>query len=83
MSTGAPHSLHVFVRYLRRPFDREKGAIIAAYVAPLPKTRVICVNEFGPLSAKTYSGEEWTPAPPAIFELRLQATRYRLDPWRL
>lgn len=26
---------------------------------PLPRTRVICIDEMGPLAVKTYPGEEW------------------------
>jgi len=29
----------------------------------LPETRVICLDELGPLSAKTYPGEEWKAGP--------------------
>jgi transposase len=29
----------------------------------LPDTRVICIDELGPLSAKTYPGEEWKAGP--------------------
>jgi transposase len=29
----------------------------------LPDTRVICIDELGPLSAKTYPGEEWKATP--------------------
>jgi len=28
-------------------------------VAPPPQTRVICIDEMGPIAAKTYPGEEW------------------------
>jgi len=28
-------------------------------VTPLPQTRVICIDELGPLSVKTYPGAEW------------------------
>jgi transposase len=28
-------------------------------VLPPPRTRVICIDELGPLAAKTYPGEEW------------------------
>jgi hypothetical protein len=28
-------------------------------VAPPPQTRVICVDEMGPIAVKTYTGEEW------------------------
>ena len=28
-------------------------------MAPPPKTRTICVDELGPLAAKTYPGSEW------------------------
>ena len=30
-----------------------------AYLAPPPRTRVICVDELGPLAVKTYPGAEW------------------------
>lgn len=30
---------------------------------PLPDVRVICLDEMGPLSAKTYPGETWQPGP--------------------
>ena len=29
----------------------------------MPKTRIICIDEMGPLSAKTYPGEIWQPGP--------------------
>lgn len=32
-------------------------------MTPLPATRVICIDEMGPLSAKTYPGETWQPGP--------------------
>ena len=28
-------------------------------MTPLPRTRVICVDEMGPIAVKTYPGEEW------------------------
>ncbi len=37
----------------------KKGAIIAAYSSPPPRTRVICIDEMGPVSAKTYPGAVW------------------------
>jgi transposase len=30
---------------------------------PPPRTRVICIDEMGPLAAKTYPGEEWVEGP--------------------
>ena len=42
--------------------------MIAAYITPPPSTRVICIDELGPLSVKTYPGEEWTDATRATFE---------------
>jgi transposase len=35
----------------------KKGAIIQAYTQPVPERRVICRDELGPGSAKTYPGE--------------------------
>jgi transposase len=32
-------------------------------VAPPPRTRVICVDEMGPIAVKTYPGEEWKVGP--------------------
>lgn len=32
-------------------------------MTPLPQTRVICIDELGPLSAKTYPGETWQLGP--------------------
>ena len=29
----------------------------------VPRVRVLCIDELGPLSAKTYPGEEWQPGP--------------------
>ncbi|HZA24169.1 MAG TPA: hypothetical protein VFA32_16460 [Dehalococcoidia bacterium] len=47
----------------------KKGNIIQAYIAPPPLTRVICVDERGPLAVKTYPGEEWKLGPEwATFE---------------
>lgn len=37
--------------------------MIQAYVAPPPRTRVICIDEMGPIAAKTYPGEEWKQGP--------------------
>lgn len=37
--------------------------MIQAYVAPPPRTRVICIDEMGPIAAKTYPGEEWKVGP--------------------
>jgi transposase len=49
--------------------QRYKGAIVQAYIAPPPLTRVICVDELGPLAVKTYPGEEWKAGPQrATFE---------------
>lgn len=43
--------------------------IITAYVAPPARTRTICLDELGPLSAKTYPGQEWVfQEPRATFE---------------
>jgi transposase len=41
----------------------QKGAIIQAYTQPSPERRVICLDELGPVSAKTYPGEVWTEGP--------------------
>ncbi len=30
---------------------------------PAPRTRVICVDEMGPIAVKTYPGEEWKEGP--------------------
>jgi transposase len=32
---------------------------VAAYLTPPPQTRVICLDELGPLAVKTYPGAEW------------------------
>ena len=32
-------------------------------MAPPERTRVICVDELGPIAVKTYPGEEWKPGP--------------------
>jgi transposase len=42
---------------------RKKGAIIQAYTQPVPARRVICLDELGPVSAKTYPGEVWKEGP--------------------
>lgn len=39
------------------------GAVVQAYVAPPPQTRVICIDEMGPIAAKTYPGAEWKQGP--------------------
>jgi transposase len=41
----------------------KKGAIIQAYTQTVPGQRVICLDELGPVSAKTYPGEVWTCGP--------------------
>jgi len=47
-----------------RPTIRgKKGVIIYSYIAPPPRTRVICIDEMGPVSAKTYPGETWEKGP--------------------
>ncbi|MCW5879899.1 MAG: IS630 family transposase [Anaerolineae bacterium] len=53
-----------------RPAVRgKKGAIVQAYLAPPPRTRVICLDELGPLAVKTYPGAEWHAGPQrATFE---------------
>ena len=33
--------------------------MIAAYLTPPPRTRVLCLDELGPLAIKTYPGGEW------------------------
>jgi transposase len=43
--------------------QRKKGSIIQAYTQPVPQRRVICLDELGPVSAKTYPGEAWTCGP--------------------
>ena len=45
----------------------KKGSIIAAYLLPPPRTRVICIDELGPLAVKTYPGEEWCWEPAGDF----------------
>jgi DDE superfamily endonuclease len=42
---------------------RKKGRIIQAYTQPVSGRRVICLDELGPVSAKTYPGEVWTCGP--------------------
>jgi transposase len=42
---------------------REKGAIIQAYAQASAERRVICLDELGPVSAKTYPGEVWEQGP--------------------
>jgi DDE superfamily endonuclease len=42
---------------------RKQGAIIQAYTPPIPERRVICLDELGPVSAKTYPGEAWQDGP--------------------
>lgn len=42
--------------------------MIAAYIMPPPRTRTVCIDELGPLSVKTYPGQEWTEARRATFE---------------
>lgn len=37
--------------------------IIAAYINPPPRTRTICLDELGPITAKTYPGAEWKRGP--------------------
>ncbi|MCB9432156.1 MAG: IS630 family transposase [Ardenticatenaceae bacterium] len=37
----------------------KKGAIIRCYHEPPAETRVICVDEMGPIAVKTYPGEAW------------------------
>lgn len=44
-------------------FAEKRSSVIFAYVAPPPLTRVICIDEMGPVSAKTYPGETWEPGP--------------------
>ena len=39
-------------------FGGKKGSIVTAYVMRIPRTRVICVDEMGPMAVKTYPGEE-------------------------
>jgi hypothetical protein len=47
-----------------RPGIRAKrGSIIQAYVAHPPRTRVICLDEMGPLAVKSYPGEAWQMGP--------------------
>jgi transposase len=41
----------------------KKGAIIQAYTQPVPGQRVLCLDEMGPVSAKTYPGEVWRCGP--------------------
>lgn len=44
-------------------FVEKREAVIQAYIAPPPRTRVICIDEMGPVSAKTYPGETWESGP--------------------
>jgi len=37
--------------------------IIQSYISPPSHTRVICIDEMGPVSAKTYPGETWESGP--------------------
>jgi transposase len=50
-------------RDCRCRFCGKKGAIIQAYTQPIPERRVICLDELGPVSAKTYPGEVWAEGP--------------------
>ena len=47
-------------RAARSRVRAKKGAIIQAYLAAPLQTRVICIDELGPLAVKTYPGAEWT-----------------------
>jgi hypothetical protein len=38
---------------------KKRGSFLAAYLKSPPGVRVICIDELGPLVAKTYAGEEW------------------------
>jgi hypothetical protein len=40
-----------------------KGASIQAYTPPVPGQRVLCLDEMGPVSAKTSPGEVWRCGP--------------------
>jgi hypothetical protein len=40
------------------PDATQKRAVIRAYAAPLPATRVICLDEWCPIAAQTYPGAE-------------------------
>jgi hypothetical protein len=42
---------------------RHKGGLIQASTQPVPGRRVICRDELGPVSAKTYPREVWTYGP--------------------
>jgi len=35
------------------------GSIVATYLSPPERTRVICLDELGPIAVKTYPSEEW------------------------
>ena len=37
--------------------------MIQAYLAPPPRTRIICLDELGPLAVKSYPGAEWRRDP--------------------
>jgi hypothetical protein len=57
-------------RETRSPVRGKKGSILTAYLTPLPRTRVNCVDEMGPLAVKTYPGDDWVAGPNrATYEL--------------
>jgi transposase len=44
----------------RHRLCRQQGAIIQAYTQAVPGRRVLCLDEMGPVSVKTYPSEVWT-----------------------
>jgi hypothetical protein len=47
----------------RRPrVRRKKGAIVRLYTAPPAGSTVLCLDEFGPVAARSYPGPSWSPA---------------------
>ena len=46
----------------------KKGAIVQLYQSSPVNTHVLCIDELGPLSAKTYGAKRWAPVgePPKV-----------------
>src|SRR6516165_6801372 len=63
LSLETPAELVPQRRATRSGVCGKKGSILAAYLNPQPCTRVICVDEMGPVAVKTYPGEEWKAGP--------------------
>jgi hypothetical protein len=61
-------------RAARSRLRRKKGAILAAYTTPALDTLVVCLDELGPLSAKTYPGQRLI-GPPTPAQPRPRATQ--------